>query len=141
MQRRFGPAYANIPVPSDMQELLHERPISVPGLPNFVPFDQCDYVSSFVGDTLQVIVKIANIHLIPEKPSYAGGGWHLDGMENEAIVATGILYYDMESISPSRLSFREIHKGTSLFSEQDNYWGLEKVFGFHNQVSNNTQRT
>ena len=28
---------------------------------------------------LQVIVKLANIELTPEKPEYAGGSWHVEG--------------------------------------------------------------
>jgi hypothetical protein len=28
---------------------------------------------------LQVIVKLANIHLTPEKPRYEGGSWHVEG--------------------------------------------------------------
>jgi Protein of unknown function (DUF4246) len=28
---------------------------------------------------LQIIVKLASIHLTPEKPSYAGGTWHVEG--------------------------------------------------------------
>jgi uncharacterized protein DUF4246 len=28
---------------------------------------------------LQVIVKLAGIHLTPEKPSYGGGTWHVEG--------------------------------------------------------------
>jgi hypothetical protein len=28
---------------------------------------------------LQIIVKLANIHLTPEKPNYAGGTWHVEG--------------------------------------------------------------
>jgi hypothetical protein len=31
-----------------------------------------------VEKRLQVIVKLANIHLSPEKPSYDGGSWHID---------------------------------------------------------------
>lgn len=27
---------------------------------------------------LQVVVKLANIHLFPEKPSYGGGSWHIE---------------------------------------------------------------
>lgn len=33
---------------------------------------------SFPGKKLQVIVKLANIHLTPEKPSYNGGSWHVE---------------------------------------------------------------
>ena len=28
---------------------------------------------------LQIIVKLANIHLTPEDPSYEGGSWHVEG--------------------------------------------------------------
>ncbi|KAH8809572.1 hypothetical protein DL96DRAFT_1821840 [Flagelloscypha sp. PMI_526] len=58
------------------------------------------------GRTLQVIVKLANIHLTPEKPKYPGGNWHVEGMLNERIVSTGIYYYDSSNISESNLSFR-----------------------------------
>jgi hypothetical protein len=45
---------------------------------------------------LQVIVKAANIILTPDNPTYSGGVWHIEGMENESIVATGIYYYQNE---------------------------------------------
>ena len=32
---------------------------------------------------LQIIVKLANIHLSPEKPEYEGGSWHVEGQLNE----------------------------------------------------------
>jgi hypothetical protein len=32
----------------------------------------------FAGKNLQVIVKLANIHLTPENPSYEGGSWHIE---------------------------------------------------------------
>ncbi|KAG0044152.1 hypothetical protein BGZ83_010597 [Gryganskiella cystojenkinii] len=55
---------------------------------------------------LQVIVKMANIELSPENPTYPGGTWHVEGMANEHIVATGIYYYHTENITESRLNFR-----------------------------------
>ncbi|KAH7337290.1 hypothetical protein B0J17DRAFT_769438 [Rhizoctonia solani] len=58
------------------------------------------------GRTIQVIVKLANIHLTPEKPKYDGGSWHVEGMLSEAIAASGIYYYDEENITESRLYFR-----------------------------------
>ena len=58
--------------------------------------------------SLQVIVKLANIHLTPEKPTYDGGAWHIEGQmvsdyspeglqiftvtQNEHIVATSLFY-------------------------------------------------
>ncbi|KAL9126987.1 MAG: hypothetical protein Q9175_007821 [Cornicularia normoerica] len=34
---------------------------------------------------LQIIVKLANIHLTPEKPNYQGGSWHVEGQADEAM--------------------------------------------------------
>ena len=34
---------------------------------------------------LQIIVKLVNIHLTPEKPLYEGGSWHVEGMGNESM--------------------------------------------------------
>jgi len=61
---------------------------------------------SLKGQTLQVIIKLANIVLTPEKPHYPGGKWHVEGMRNEKIVSSFIYYYDSENISESRLAFR-----------------------------------
>lgn len=62
----------------------------------------------FFGDAarVQVIVKLANIHLTPESPSYDGGSWHIEGQLNEHIVATALFYYDSENISDCNLDFR-----------------------------------
>ncbi|WOO83200.1 uncharacterized protein LOC62_05G006723 [Vanrija pseudolonga] len=57
---------------------------------------------------LQVIVKLANIHLTPENPSYPGGTWHSEGQMNERIAATALYYYDCENVTTSRLAFRAV---------------------------------
>lgn len=58
----------------------------------------------------QVITKLASIHLTPEKPRYDGGAWHVEGMVDDGIVATGIHYFDQENIkeddNDSALAFR-----------------------------------
>ncbi|KAF9481713.1 hypothetical protein BDN70DRAFT_919662, partial [Pholiota conissans] len=56
---------------------------------------------------LQVIVKLANIELTPEKPEYEGGVWHVEGQMNEHIVATALYYFSNSNITPSSLSFRQ----------------------------------
>jgi hypothetical protein len=38
-----------------------------------------DLKREFAERGLQVIVKLANIHLTPDKPNYAGGTWHVEG--------------------------------------------------------------
>lgn len=63
--------------------------------------------AQFATSGLQVIFKLANIHLTPEKPEYEGGTWHIEGAMNEHIVATALYYYDEENITPSHLEFRQ----------------------------------
>lgn len=36
-------------------------------------------------DGLQLILKLANLHLTPEKPDYDCGSWHVEGQANEAM--------------------------------------------------------
>ncbi|KAH0027932.1 hypothetical protein KCU78_g3809, partial [Aureobasidium melanogenum] len=55
---------------------------------------------------IQVIVKLANIHLTPSNPEYSGGSWHIEGKLNEHICATALYYYDNENITESHLAFR-----------------------------------
>ena len=38
------------------------------------------------GRPLQIIVKLANIELTPEKPRYGGGTWHVEGKQVRLIV-------------------------------------------------------
>ncbi|KAI8926474.1 hypothetical protein BC831DRAFT_511651 [Entophlyctis helioformis] len=91
---------------------------------------------SLRGRNLQVIVKLANIHLTPENPEYGGGSWHVEGAANESIVATGIYYYDMDNTTESRLSFRTTVDTEDQFNtDQDEYAYYEEVYGFENQQS------
>ena len=38
-----------------------------------------DLRKEFAANGLQIIVKLANIELTPEKPEYEGGTWHVEG--------------------------------------------------------------
>ncbi|KAL4804975.1 hypothetical protein BDV18DRAFT_161375 [Aspergillus unguis] len=93
---------------------------------------EVDLVKQFEESGLQVIVKLANIELTPEKPDYGGGSWHIEGQLNERICATALYYYDNENITPSTLAFR--HRGDSEYIERMNYGQEEfefmRVFGF-----------
>lgn len=55
-------------------------------------------------DGLQVIFKLANIHLSPADPEYGGGSLHVEGALNDRIVATALYYYDCENITESVLT-------------------------------------
>ncbi|WP_326798269.1 DUF4246 domain-containing protein [Streptomyces sp. NBC_01808] len=83
------------------------------------------------GRRLQVIVKLATIHLTPDRPEYAGGSWHVEGMVNERIVSTGIYYWDSENITESRLSFRAALDDPSYEQNDDN--GVREVYGLENE--------
>ncbi|KAG0251900.1 hypothetical protein BGZ95_006767, partial [Linnemannia exigua] len=80
---------------------------------------------------LQVIIKLANIELTPENPSYNGGTWHVEGMANENIVATGIYYYDTHNISDSRLDFRIQIEEPRYYQSDDR--GTQHLYGVQNQ--------
>ncbi|MFF3016908.1 DUF4246 domain-containing protein [Streptomyces sp. NPDC057939] len=83
------------------------------------------------GRRLQVIVKLATLHLTPEKPEYAGGSWHVEGMLNERIVSTGIYYWDSENVTESRLGFRAALDDPNY--EQNDENGLREVYGLEDE--------
>ncbi|MCB5181919.1 DUF4246 domain-containing protein [Streptomyces antimicrobicus] len=83
------------------------------------------------GRRLQVIVKLATVHLTPDKPEYAGGSWHVEGMLNERIVSTGIFYWDSENITESRLGFRAALDDPDY--EQNDDDGMREVYGLENE--------
>ncbi|KAH9926103.1 uncharacterized protein B0H18DRAFT_1119008 [Fomitopsis serialis] len=58
------------------------------------------------GKRLQVIVKLTNVMLTPEKPQFNGTQWQYEGSEDEAIIATFVYYYGCENIAESSLAFR-----------------------------------
>lgn len=131
------------------------RPISIP---QPTPFDVAsgrvraeEDLVSFNGRTVQVIVKIASIHLTPENSTYEGGAWHLEGMEAEgcasrlelsfsmtdscshSIVASGIYYYSKKNVTASHLALRcaidpEHDEWEYQFEQGDNR-GVRLVYG------------
>jgi hypothetical protein len=86
---------------------------------------------SLRGRRLQVIVKLADIVLTPSNARYAGGVWHVEGMRNESIVASGIYYYASHNITESRLHFRQAVKEPEY--EQDDRIGPEEVYGLRDE--------
>jgi len=61
------------------------------------------------GRPLQIIVGMKSIYLTPNSETtskHGGSKWHIEGLKNERIVASGIYYYDVSNITESRLAFR-----------------------------------
>ena len=103
---------------------------------NMEPAPKTDLRKDFSEHGLQVIVKLANIHLSPEKPDYEGGTWHIEGQLNEYICASALYYYDNSNISDSHLSFREAISTEAFYDfpyEQGDFEHLERLFGTMDQ--------
>ncbi|KAJ6582375.1 hypothetical protein B0H19DRAFT_1217942 [Mycena capillaripes] len=83
---------------------------------------------SLHGKTIQCIIKLANIQLTVEYPEYMGGSWHVKGMLNEHIMASGIYYYEEENISESRLAFR-VTTGAPVYHQQDDDMCMDILYG------------
>jgi hypothetical protein len=112
-------------------EALEETKIDylLPIVPKFTDGPKFDKEVDLAKDfpRLKVIVKLADIELTPEKPSYAGGSWHVEGTINEDIVATVLYYYDVENITESRLLFRTGFEEFN-YEQNDALYGKE-IFG------------
>ncbi|KAJ2932776.1 hypothetical protein H1R20_g4321, partial [Candolleomyces eurysporus] len=129
--------------------------------PSILEREPLNFKEEFGDLPLQVIVKLANIELTPEKPEYGGGTWHVEGKrvrfficpmsaselriiadthafgfhQNESICATAIYYYSCENITPSSLAFRQQSDGdffTDFPYQQGQHDFLEAVFGLSN---------
>lgn len=111
----------------------NRRPV-IPDAPAFTPPGSPDESArvDLRGRRLQVIVKLATIHLTPDKPEYPGGSWHVEGMLNERIVSTGIYYWDSENITESRLSSgrhstsRSTNRATTTVCVRSTAWRTKK---------------
>ncbi|KAG9083189.1 hypothetical protein FRC06_004665, partial [Ceratobasidium sp. 370] len=140
------------------EEWSEGRPIRLPDVSSkgypLGSLEKRDTWYSLAGRTIQVIVKLANIHLVstavmfwdpgtdevdqtPEKPGYAGGSWHIEGMSNEAIAASGIYYYSEDNITESRLAFRTAASIPGSYEQNDDRgcrltWGIARAIAFPN---------
>ncbi|KAG0238702.1 hypothetical protein BGW42_002568 [Actinomortierella wolfii] len=112
------------------EEWYENRVPKFPEIPEFKTI-QIPPAYNLRNKTLQVIVKMANIELTPENPNYPGGTWHVEGMANESIVATGIYYYKSENISTSRLNFRMSIQEPDY--EQDDRAGMKYMYDLINE--------
>ena len=126
--------YTDEPEDHDEREAWWEnRQPTPPPIPTYNPPPLPTNIVDLKGRDLQVIVKLANIVLTPEKPEYSGGVWHVEGMENENIVASGIFYYDVsdDNITESQLRFRQAVCEPDYEQSDDN--GVRAIFGLENE--------
>ncbi|CAF3289403.1 unnamed protein product [Rotaria sp. Silwood2] len=110
----------------------HFRSIILPDIGEFQMPSPATSSVDLRGRKLQIIVKLANIILTPENPKYPGGVWHVEGMENEHIVCTGIFYYFSSNITQSDLQFRTVISEPN-YEQYDDY-GVRKVYGLNDRA-------
>ncbi|KAK1985504.1 hypothetical protein LZ30DRAFT_747108 [Colletotrichum cereale] len=122
------------------------HPAKKPDVPNYSPMrlqpNDVNLKSGFFdgADRIQVIVKLANIQLTPEKPASDGGSWHVEGQLNEHICATAIYYYDNDNVTDSHLAFRTTTDREQLMTtleyvQYDSYC-IERTFKIRAQEEN-----
>lgn len=137
---------------SDEEEAFYQRLIAsrIHDMPEPKAFESLPFSAKDVNEPLiflgkqeqkiQVIVKLASIHLTPDKPEYKGGSWHIEGQLNEHIISTALYYYDNNNITDSHLSFRTKVRGEEmeldLRYEQNDFGGIEKIFGIPEGADN-----
>lgn len=121
----------------EQYELREQQEIKLPDFGAFVAPSE-EQVVDLTDSKLQVIVKLADIRLTPESPEYKGGVWHVEGMQNESIVASGIYYYDSHNISESRLAFREAVCEPEYEPNDNN--GVDQAYGLGDGHSLNQER-
>jgi hypothetical protein len=56
---------------------------------------------------LQVIVKLANIELTPEKPEYDGGSWHVEGQMVRRILHLDSMTEATCNLLPTNIQLQE----------------------------------
>lgn len=64
--------------PPTVSEWMREQ-YFIEGTDDLLPSKSVDIRRDYSHRGLQVIIKLANIHLTPEKPEYEGGTWHVEG--------------------------------------------------------------
>ncbi|KJY01814.1 hypothetical protein TI39_contig278g00069 [Zymoseptoria brevis] len=72
------------------------------------PFYTVSIENDFADQGLQVVVEIGEVELTPAEPSRSSTDWQLTGLANDHIVATTVIYFSSENVTPESgsISFR-----------------------------------
>ncbi|TKA75081.1 hypothetical protein B0A55_05593 [Friedmanniomyces simplex] len=121
----------------DERQLLQPSPKG-----DYIPFEQRlkksgprrDLRTDF-PDGLQIIFKLANIHLTPSQPTYAGSNWHVEGALNEHICATALFYHDSHNTTDTHLEFQQHIDAEAMVGKpmQHEYEVAEDLYGIKNE--------
>ncbi|KAJ2751495.1 hypothetical protein GGI19_004446 [Coemansia pectinata] len=92
------------------------------------------------GRRLQAVVRMSNIELTSEKPTYGGKSWSVAGLDNERIIATGIFFYDVVNIAPCSLKFREPLNAYHSASKANYYHAIRFAYDINGDLSGRPAR-
>ncbi|KAJ5113187.1 hypothetical protein N7456_001721 [Penicillium angulare] len=95
----------------------------------------------FPNSMLQVIVKLSNIELTPEKPNFEEGPWQIEGQLNERICAIAIYHYDSKNVTEHQVHFcqRGVYDmdGYRTQHEPQDHRSVQAAFGFGDKSDQN----
>ncbi len=91
-----------------------------------------DLKKEFWNIGLQMVLNIQEITLTPQKTSYEGEEWQVQGQRNERICATAVYVYSALNTTPAQISFRRrVHVEEALIAKdyiQEPPWAPE-IYG------------
>ncbi|KIK62232.1 hypothetical protein GYMLUDRAFT_42178 [Collybiopsis luxurians FD-317 M1] len=93
----------------EMRHWSLNRPITLPDVPGagyMGGLEERKFRVSLKGKRLQCIVRVEEHQTIPGGPSFQGTPWHVEGMRNERIVASGFIFTAVENVEDCNLQFR-----------------------------------
>jgi hypothetical protein len=96
-------------------EWQRSQPVKRPEPGKFVPhpfYNQISLRKEYAERGLQVIVKLANIELTPEKPEYEGGSWHIEGQ----LVSLSLLFIYKPHPNDNRTNISALQPSTTMIA-------------------------
>lgn len=114
--------------PNDCSFGVQEPSLAAEEVPS-VPKQEQEQNHLAQEENLQFYVKIATIQLLPGSASSYEGGWHVEGVPDEHIMATAIYYFETENVTDSFIEFRV--PTTDAPYEQSDDMGVQTLFGLN----------
>ncbi|KAF9532096.1 hypothetical protein CPB83DRAFT_848337 [Crepidotus variabilis] len=126
----------------EMREWALKRPINLPDVQTSGysgNLHKRRHIVKLRNRVVQVITRVMDIRLTPDRPAFEGNKWHVEGMRGERIVACGFHCLSMDNISNPKLDFRMAVSYPRGFSAGDNgatmrTWGMRDGDSCHQYI-------
>ncbi|KAH9486402.1 hypothetical protein JR316_0000466 [Psilocybe cubensis] len=125
-----------------LREWTMNRPINLPDVPHTgYPggLEKRRFNVKLRNRTLQIIVSALEIELSPQRSTFSGSVWHVEGMRSERIVACGFHCLSIDNITETLLKFRMAVTYPRGFSAGDTgatlrTWGIRDGDSCHQPI-------